>query len=160
MTKRTAYSATGANLGDRAGTLAAAAERLGATDGVTVTAVSALMETAPVGGPADQPGYLNGAVAAETTLTPERLLAELQSIEREFGRDREVEARWGPRTCDLDILLMDDVVMDTPELTIPHPRLHERAFVLGPLAELAPAARHPVLNRTIAELLAELESHS
>lgn len=158
MTKRTAYIAMGANLGDRAATLAAAAEQLGRIDGVTVTAVSALIETAPVGGPADQPAYLNGAVAAETTLTPERLLAELQSIEREFGRDRGAEARWGPRTCDLDILLMDDVVMDTPELTIPHPRLHERAFVLGPLMELAPAARHPVLNRTIAELLAELEN--
>ena len=153
----TAYIALGGNLGDRAAILAAAVERIDRLDGVAVTKRSSLIETDPVG-PAGQPDYLNGCIEVETTLSARGLLARLQEVETALGRDRRGEPRWGPRTCDLDILLMGELIVDTPELTIPHPRLHERTFALRPLAEIAPKAAHPILGKSAAELLTDLES--
>ena len=131
-----AYVGLGANLGDRERTLRAAIDALGAEDGVEVVAVSALRETDPVG-VGDQPRFLNGAAELETTLTARELLGRLLAIEQRFGRVR-VPGEHGPRTVDLDLLLYGDAQLDEPGLTVPHPRLHERRFVLEPLAELAP----------------------
>ncbi len=131
-----AYVGLGANLGDRERTLRAAVDALGAEDGVEVVAVSTLRETDPVG-VGDQPRFLNGAAELETTLTARELLGRLLAIEQHFGRVR-VPGEHGPRTLDLDLLLYGDEQLDEPGLTVPHPRLHERRFVLEPLAELAP----------------------
>ena len=160
MAGRIAYIALGSNLGDRAAALGSALTMLDACQGVSVLRVSEMVETAPVGGPGDQGDYLNGAAEIETSLLPTELLAVLQDIERKLGRDRQAEQRWGSRTCDLDILLIGDAVMDTPDLTIPHPRMHERKFVLAPLNELAAETVHPILNKTISTLLANLEGRS
>jgi len=131
-----AYVGLGANLGDRERTLRAAVDALAAEDGVEVVSVSVLRETEPVG-VGQQPLYLNGAAELETTLTARRLLDRLLAVEQRFGRIR-VPGERGPRTLDLDLLLYGDEVIDEPGLTVPHPRLHERRFVLEPLAELAP----------------------
>ena len=155
--KRTAYIALGSNLGDSSATLMEAVKRMDGIDGVCVRRVSQMIQTEPVG-PAGQPEYLNGAAEIETTLQPRELLAALQKIESALGRDRTCEQRFGPRTCDLDILLVGDLVMETEELTIPHLRMHERLFVLRPLAEIAPQTVHSKLGRTISDLLAELEA--
>jgi 2-amino-4-hydroxy-6-hydroxymethyldihydropteridine diphosphokinase len=130
-----AYVGLGANLGDREGTLRAAVDALAAEEGIEVVAVSTLRETEPVG-VGEQPGYLNGAVELETTLTARELLDRLLAVEQRFGRVR-VPGEHGPRTLDLDLLLYGDEVIDEPGLTVPHPRLHERRYVLEPLAELA-----------------------
>jgi 2-amino-4-hydroxy-6-hydroxymethyldihydropteridine diphosphokinase len=131
-----AYVGLGANLGARDRTLAAAVDALAAEDGVEVVAVSALRETEPVG-VGEQPRFLNGAVALETTLAPRELLDLLLAIEQRFGRVR-VAGEHGPRTLDLDLLVYGDEEIDEPGLAVPHPRLHERRFVLEPLADLAP----------------------
>jgi 2-amino-4-hydroxy-6-hydroxymethyldihydropteridine diphosphokinase len=131
-----AYVALGANLGDRERTLREALEALGAEDGIEVVAVSTLRETEPVG-VGEQPRFLNGAAELETTLTARDLLDRLLAVEQRFGRVR-VAGGHGPRTLDLDLLLYGDELIDEPGLTVPHPRLHERGFVLEPLAELAP----------------------
>ena len=131
-----AYVGLGANLGDRERTLHAAVDALAAEDGVEVVSVSVLRETEPVG-VGQQPLYLNGAAEVETTLTARELLDRLLALEQRFGRIR-VTGEHGPRTLDLDLLLYGDEVIDEPGLTVPHPRLHERRFVLEPLAELAP----------------------
>jgi 2-amino-4-hydroxy-6-hydroxymethyldihydropteridine diphosphokinase len=133
----TAYVGLGANLGDRRATIERAVELLRGAPGVEVLAVSSLRETDPVGFE-DQPRFLNGAVALETTLTARELLDLLLEIERRLGRTRG-GPRFGPRTIDLDLLVYGDAELDEPGLTVPHARLHERRFVLEPLAELAPA---------------------
>jgi 2-amino-4-hydroxy-6-hydroxymethyldihydropteridine diphosphokinase len=150
----TAYLALGSNLGDRRGYLDAALRRLRAEPGVRVVAVSPYYETAPVGGPPGQPRYLNAVAAVETALAPQALLRLLLEMEHRFGRVR--AGRDAPRTLDLDLLLYGDQTWDEPELTIPHPRMHQRAFALVPLADLAPNAVHPVLRMTVRELLAHL----
>jgi 2-amino-4-hydroxy-6-hydroxymethyldihydropteridine diphosphokinase len=129
-----AFVGLGANLGDREGTIRAALEELDATDGISVVAVSTLRETEPVGvGP--QPLFLNGVAQLETSLSARELLDQLLETERRFGRVR-VPGEHGPRTLDLDLLLYGDEQIEEPGLTVPHPRLHERSFVLEPLAEL------------------------
>jgi len=146
-----AYVGLGANLGDREGTIRRAVELLGAEPGIEVAAVSALRETDPVGY-ADQPRFLNGAVAVETELPPRELLDRLLAVERELGRVRGDGPRYGPRTVDLDLLLYGDQVVDLPGLTVPHPRLAERRFALEPLHELDPGLRLPD-GRAVRELL-------
>jgi 2-amino-4-hydroxy-6-hydroxymethyldihydropteridine diphosphokinase len=131
-----AYVGLGANLGDREGALRAALTALGATAGVQVVAVSSFRETDPVGY-LDQPLFLNGAAAVDTTLGPRELLDALLAVERSLGRTRD-GPRFGPRTIDLDLLLYGDRSVDEPGLSVPHRRLHERAFALEPLAELDP----------------------
>src|ERR687897_1113051 len=136
-----AYIGLGANLGDREATLRAAVAALGATGGIEVVAVSAFRETDPVGY-LDQPRFLNGAAAVETELSPRELLDALLAVERSLGRTRE-GPRFGPRTIDLDLLVYGGESFDEPGLTVPHPRLHERAFALEPLAELDPGLLIP-----------------
>jgi 2-amino-4-hydroxy-6-hydroxymethyldihydropteridine diphosphokinase len=146
-----AYIAMGSNLGDRAGAIDAALKSLDAHGAIAVTAVSSIIETEPVGR-ARQGRFLNAVAEIETAQEPRRLLEVCLGIEASCGRDRRHEQRWGPRPLDLDLLLYGSRVIDEPGLTVPHPRLHERAFVLRPLAEIAPALVHPVLGETIAKL--------
>ena len=131
-----AYVGLGANLGNLARTLRAAVDALAAEEGIEVVSVSTLRETEPVG-VGEQPRFLNGAAELETTLTARELLDRLLAVEQRFGRVR-IPGGHGPRTLDLDLLLYGDEVIDEQGLTVPHPRLHERRFVLEPLAELAP----------------------
>jgi 2-amino-4-hydroxy-6-hydroxymethyldihydropteridine diphosphokinase len=131
-----AYVGLGANLGDRERTLRAAVDALAEEDGIQVIVVSTLRETDPVG-VGGQPRFLNGVVELDTTLAARELLDRLLAIEQRFGRVR-IAAEHGPRTLDLDLLLYGDEELDEPGLTVPHPRLHERRFVLEPLSELAP----------------------
>jgi 2-amino-4-hydroxy-6-hydroxymethyldihydropteridine diphosphokinase len=145
-----AYIALGSNLGDRAQTLSFAIDRLGRLG--TVTATSSFYETEPVGFQ-DQPPFMNAVVAVETDLEPFDLLRGMLAVEREFGRDRNHSVLNGPRTLDLDLLVMGDCVVTGAELTLPHPALPRRRFVLAPLAEVAPSLRHPLLKNTMAELL-------
>jgi len=128
-----AYLGLGSNLGDRLAHLQAAVDGLAATSGVVVVAVSPVYEAVPVGGP-PQGEYLNAVVALDTTLAPHELLATAQRLEA--GERRVRTERWGPRTLDVDVLLVGDATVDTPDLVVPHPRLRERAFVLVPLADL------------------------
>jgi 2-amino-4-hydroxy-6-hydroxymethyldihydropteridine diphosphokinase len=130
---RRAYLGIGSNLGDRVSSLQLAVDHLAATEGITVVGVSSVYETTPVGGP-EQPDYLNAVVAVETTLTAHELLHVAHDIEAAAERVRTV--RWGPRTLDVDVLLVGDERIDDPDLVVPHPRMTERAFVMVPLAEL------------------------
>ena len=149
-----AYVALGANLGDRERTIRAALVALDAAPGVRVAAVSTLRETDPVGY-LDQPRFLNGAAALETSLAPRELLDLLLAVEQGLGRAREGVPPQGPRTIDLDLLLFGTARIEEPGLQIPHPRLHERRFVLEPLAELDPSLEVPGKGE-IQTLLAEL----
>jgi 2-amino-4-hydroxy-6-hydroxymethyldihydropteridine diphosphokinase len=148
-----AYVGLGSNLGDRESALRAAVEDLGGEEGIEVVAVSELRETEPVG-VGEQPLYLNGAVALETTLSARELLESLLAVEQRFGRVR-VPGEHGPRTLDLDLLLYGEDEIDEPGLTVPHPRLHRRRFVLEPLADLAPGLVVPGRG-TVESLLAGL----
>ena len=145
--KKTVYLSLGSNLGDRIANLQAAIARVRELG--HIAAVSSFYETEPVD-VAQQPWFVNCAVALETELMPRQLLRRLQAIEQDLGR-RRLQPK-GPRTIDIDILLFGSSVIDTAGLTIPHPAMHERRFVLEPLAEIVPGARHPVFKRTMREL--------
>jgi len=152
-----AYVALGANLGDREVSLIEAIRRLREDPEVEVVRVSGAYETAPVGYE-DQPSFLNMALSLRTELEPVELLRRLLSIEQEMGRVREF--RWGPRNIDLDLLLYGDTEMDTPELTLPHPRMGERAFVLVPLNEIWPDSVPFPWERRLSEFSLEEEGIS
>lgn len=152
-----AYVGLGSNLGDRRGLIREALKRLGRIDGVRVLKRSRIIETDPVGR-TGQPRFLNAVAEVETKLAPEPLLRRLRDVERALGRVR--KRRWGPRTIDLDLLLWDDRSMTTPRLTLPHPRMTERRFVLAPLAELCPGRRVPGTGRTVRGLLRDVEGRA
>ena len=154
--KVTAYLGLGSNLGDRLQVLRGAREHLQKNPAVTIVSSAPLYETAAVGGPEGQPPYLNTVLQIETVYSPERLLELCQQIEEVFDRQR--NERWGPRTLDIDILFFDSIIRMDLDLVLPHPRLHERAFVLAPLADLAPDLTHPVVFLTVEELLLRLDS--
>ncbi len=148
------YIAMGSNLGDKKAYLDMAVRRLIERKDCHVDKVSDYIITEPYGYTA-QDDFLNGCLALRTLLTPEELLEVLQSIEKEAKREREIH--WGPRTLDLDILLYDDLIMETDKLTIPHKEIHLRGFVLTPLAQIAPYAEHPVFHKSVLQLKEELE---
>lgn len=146
-----AFIALGSNLGDRRTYLTWAVDQIGQLPETRILRVSSFLETEPIGGPA-QGRYLNGVATIETRLEPVVLFRHLQKIEVALGRPK-AHPFWGPRIIDLDLLSYDGLVVDTPELTLPHPRMHERNFVLIPLAEIAPDWQHPTFRESVRELL-------
>ena len=148
------YLGLGSNMGDKKGYLDQAVKRLDEEKECKVEKVSGYLVTEPYGG-VEQDDFLNACLLLKTTLSPEELLDKLHEIEKEAHRERIV--RWGPRTLDLDILLYDDLVMESDELIIPHVEMHLRDFVLKPLSEIAPNIRHPIYKKTVSQLLKELE---
>lgn len=154
--RESAWIGLGANLGDPRAQIEGALAALGEDPRLTVERISELIASAPVGGPPGQPQYLNGVAEIRFRGTPHGLLELLMTVERQFGRRRLVAN--GPRTIDLDLLAMGDRIVRDAVLTLPHPRLARRAFVLGPWASLAPQTRLPGFQRTVGELLEALES--
>jgi 2-amino-4-hydroxy-6-hydroxymethyldihydropteridine diphosphokinase len=151
----TAYVGLGANLGDRRRNIHAALLKMRDVDGVRVPRVSTLLDNPAVGGPANSPPYLNAVCEVHLNLTAPVFLKYLMQIEKELGRTR--RRKWEPRIIDLDLLLWGDQIISTQDLVVPHPLMHERRFVLEPLAELAAEAVHPVLQMTIGGLLEDLQ---
>ncbi|OQX63742.1 MAG: 2-amino-4-hydroxy-6-hydroxymethyldihydropteridine diphosphokinase [Desulfococcus sp. 4484_241] len=145
-----AYISIGSNIGDRAANCERAILALDSASGVRVAARSRLFLSEPVGY-ADQRWFVNAVVKVETTFSPFALLGVLQGLERDAGRKRS-GIRFGPRTLDLDIVIFDDMIIDSDGLEIPHPRMHERRFVLGPLCDIDPRVVHPVLKKTARQL--------
>ena len=145
--------ALGSNIGDSLRTLEAAIETLAQTPGISLSAKSSWYKTKPVGPP--QPDYLNGCAILQVEMNPQMLLETLLQIEQQFGRIR--QERWGPRLLDLDLLLYDGLVLDTPNLQIPHPRMKERAFVLVPLTEIAPDWVEPISGSAIKDLVTKVD---
>lgn len=160
MKEALSYVALGSNLGERSAALESAVSALRAAPEVTVLDVSSFHRTAPTGGPAGQRTYLNAALSLRTELAPLSLLRLLLSIEARFGRDRANEVRWGPRRLDLDLLLHGERHLASVELTLPHPRMEDRLFVLEPLAEIAPGLRLPRSGVRIERRIEQLESLS
>jgi 2-amino-4-hydroxy-6-hydroxymethyldihydropteridine diphosphokinase len=152
-----AFVGIGSNLGEREELVRQALEELAKLPDTTLVRASSLYDTEPVG-EIEQPRFLNAAVMLDTELTARQLLWNLQRIEARLGRVR--SQRWGPRTMDLDLLLYGDLVIEEPELHLPHPELARRAFVLVPLVELDPGLRHPVSGLTVVQMLARLEHKS
>lgn len=151
----TAYIALGSNLGDKEAFIRNAVRSMAESDSIQLTALSSLIVTEPYGG-VKQDDFLNGVCEIKTLFTPEELLSFLHTLEASAGRERTIV--WGPRTLDLDILLYDDLVLHTPSLTIPHPDMTNRDFVLRPLTEIARYAIHPLTKKTAGQLLEELEA--
>jgi 2-amino-4-hydroxy-6-hydroxymethyldihydropteridine diphosphokinase len=151
-----AFVALGANVGDLPAQLKQAAQRLATHDQVVLKDVSSLWRTSPEGPVADQPDFVNAVILLETLLTPQGLLAFCHEVEEALGRDRSREVSGGPRPIDLDLLAYGDVVLDEEGLTLPHPRLAERAFVLEPLHEVAPHFVHPATSLSVGEMLSAL----
>jgi 2-amino-4-hydroxy-6-hydroxymethyldihydropteridine diphosphokinase len=153
MTQSIVFLGLGSNIGDRVKALKEAERLISEIDGVLVVSSASLYETEPVG-IVDQPSFINSALKIKTTLRPTELLGGLKEIERKLGRVDTI--RWGPRIIDIDILLFDNIVVNKKGLTIPHPEMAKRAFVLVPLSEIAPDIIHPVLKKSIRELVDEL----
>ena len=153
---KTAYLSIGSNKGDRAKYIEQAVCFLGLCEDIDIVQTSALYETEPWG-VKDQNWFLNVAIELSTNLSAEDLLIKCNHIEKKLGRNREKEARWGERTVDIDIIFYANEVIDNDNLTIPHPRMNKRAFVLVPLLEIAPDYMHPVLNKTVSDLYDSLE---
>jgi len=151
--KKQAAIALGSNLGDSLATLKGSLDTLDRIPYINVKTYSSWYETAPIGPP--QPNYFNGCAILEVQLSPEVLLTTLLEVERQFGRVR--QEHWGPRTLDLDILLFEDFILETPNLKIPHPRMTQRAFVLMPLAEIAPDWIEPISGEAIAQLVQKID---
>jgi 2-amino-4-hydroxy-6-hydroxymethyldihydropteridine diphosphokinase len=148
----TAYLGLGSNLGNRLAFLRGGRDTLISQPTIELVKASGVYETEAVGGPPDNPLFLNAVLQVQTSLDPHLLLEACLAAEEDFGRSRPV--RWAPRTLDIDILFYDDLMLCEDVLTIPHPRLQERAFVLAPLLEIAPELKHPLLDQTITELAA------
>jgi 2-amino-4-hydroxy-6-hydroxymethyldihydropteridine diphosphokinase len=155
MNSVVAYIALGSNLGDREKNIALAIVRLVQSEGIRVLRVSSFLENAAVGGPEDSPPFLNAAAMLETKLSAHALMHRLLEIEKQLGRQR--REKWEPRVIDLDLLLYEDRILSSDDLVVPHPLMHDRRFVLQPLAEIAPEVVHPTLLMSIAGLLGSLK---
>ncbi len=149
-----AYIGFGSNIGERLTYIQNSLYSLSVVEGITLKTISSIYKTEPVGNVA-QDDFLNGVVSVETSLSPHSLLHTLKDIEISIGRKH--RTRWGPREIDMDILIYDDLCLQTPDLTIPHPEMHLRRFVLTPLAEISSDLPHPVLNKSILSLLHSLK---
>lgn len=153
----TVYLSLGSNLGNRIQNLKLGIKKIGAADKISILMISSVYETDPVGYK-NQSQFLNLVLKVSTSLNPLPLLERLLAIEEKMGRKR--SEKWGSRNIDIDILLYDDLIVNSDRLTIPHPRMHERRFVLVPLAQIAPKLLHPLLKKTVSKLLESCEDNS